>query len=325
MLFALREELDVISSMQVIDREVFYYLAARTNLDSGFVGKVIKVSYGGMALDLSERVSSGRRKSLFVVSSTDVRHSVERLVTQGVFARASEVGKGKPLLLVRVFYVEFMAQNRSVKNELSICLVDRLVLDKRDIFNGNNALQEDSMQDCHGESREVGRTIFQHQQQADFEEKFTMSLDWQPSEPDLKMILFRAFGAKHKIADIDPVWVGEFVAHWYSQQDRQHTQREWTVRLGARLVDYFRRPGHFDNLRGVRGGAGVGKTHVEKSSHVLPDWAKPPKDDAALIAWMRAHGYGDAPRGFGYQETRGWLRRKIDERVAASHLPKIAH
>jgi len=323
MLFALRDELDVISNMQVIDRELFYYLAGRTNLANGVIGKVCRVSYGGIASGLSESMESGRRKNLFTVTATEIRNSLARLVKKGLFGRLSKAGIGHDLILVRTFFVEYLNAQRSVKNELSKSLVDRLAQDVYDYGNNNNELGKEETRAYQANNSELSINIKQQQQQQPNFEKFSLSLNWQYDIASLKMILFRAFGSKHKISDIDPVWIAEFVSYWASQPGRQHTQAEWTARLGTRLIDYLRRPGHFDALRGIK--AQEQKTYVEKNSKALPAWAKPPKDDAALVNWMLKHGYGNAPAGYGYAETRGWLRRKIDMRIQENNLPKVAH
>jgi len=324
--FLLQDEMEILRDMQVVDREVFYYLSQRTNHADGVIGKVCKVSYGGMAFDLSERVGAGRKSNLWVVSSRNVRNSVERLKSVGLLVSFSQQGKGNPLLLVRVFFAEYVKQNSSVKTEVSRGLAFRLSGDSEDISMNNNALDNKTGRGWQGKREEVSITLLQHQQQQSEIKNgaFVMTLDWQPTADDLNMILFRAFGNRYKMDDIDLAWVSEFVGYWYSQENRQHTQREWTVKLGAKVVDYFRRPELFDKLRGASGGSGKG-AYVEGNSSRLPDWARPPKEDAALVGWMRKHEYGDAPSGFDFSQTRGWLRRQIDQRVADSNLPKISH
>ncbi len=323
--YLLSEEMELLRAMQVIDREVFYYLCQRTNHDNGVIGGVCKVSYGGIAFDLSEKIEPGRKSNLWAVSSDDVRNSVRRLIKAGLLESSSHKGKMKKLMLHRVFFIEYLLGCNSVKNEVTSRLPVRLT-----VTNNINPIKNSELRSLDGQAYqskldEVTITLLQqHQQENEIKsEAFIMTLDWQPTGEDLNMILFRAFGNRYKIDDIDLAWVSEFVGYWYSQENRQYTQRQWTVKFGAKVVDYFRRPELFDKLRGVRDSSkGV---YVEGNSHSLPAWARPPNSDNALIGWMNQHGYGDAPPGFDYQQTRGWLRRRIDQRVADSNLPKISH
>lgn len=320
----LPDEYDIVCQMQVVDREVFFYLAQRTDGKTGVVGVKCQVSYGGMALDLSERERAGRRNDLMVFSSTDVRHAVERLVDSGLLGRFSKAGKGNRLVLRREIFARFLARHHSDQKQVGRRLVDQLPNGTSESTKENNDIEKEKSAGWQANSHEVGRTNI-HQYQHRGEQPFAMTLDWKPVEADLKMILFRAGGTAFSLDKLDPAWVSEFVSYWWGQSGRMHTERQWTAKLASQLIGYLRNPGMFEQQRGVRVQQEQAQQYLEKNSRALPGWAKPPRDDSALVGWMQANGFGDAPPGYDYQATRGWLRREIDKRMASGGMPKIVH
>lgn len=318
------DEYNVVCDMQVIDREVFFYLVQRVD-SRGIVGVRCRVSYGGMALDLSERTRPGPQRELITFNSKQIENSVERLVKVGLFNRLSESGRGKDLLLHRVFSAGLASADRSDQNEFRIYQGFNRDIDKSDNVNKNNNLNC-SEQGNNGLIRgEFRTTNIQHHHQQKSDDSFQMSMDWVPDDQMIKMILFRSFGSRFKITDINPAWITEFMMYWSGRNER-HTSAQWMHKLGKLLIIYLNIPGEFERRNGVfESGSGRGKTHMERNSSALPDWARPPRNDSALCGWMRKFGYGDGPAGVSVEQTRGWLRRQIDDRLSKNNLPKIAH
>lgn len=324
-MLVLPDEYNIVSQMQVIDREVFFYLAQRTDKHSGLVGDRCHVSYGGMALDLSERMSPGRRSSLIVFSSTDIRNSVQRLVEVGLLRRESGDRKGCRLMLVRVFFEQWRQRDRSEQKQVS----RRLVGGCHDVSSVNNLKnnilpkdKDDRLRKYSGEVSTTSNNLLLHQ---GTEKEFSMRLDWKPNESDLQTILMMAGGASYALDKVDQAWVTNFITYWWGRSDRKLSERQWVYKLAVEIIEYFRKPGLFERRRGSRVLDEKEQQYVEKNSRSLPQWARPPRDDGALVGWMQANGYGDAPQGYDYQQTRGWLRREIDKRMVDKGLPKIAH
>jgi hypothetical protein len=157
------------------------------------------------------------------------------------------------------------------------------------------------------------------------EKPFAMSIDWQPSENELRMILFRSVGSKHKIEDIDARWLGEFVGYWFSMTGRMMTQRQWTAKYAANVVRYFSDPTLVARKFGaVGGGMSAGKPAAyDANSRSLPDWARLPRGDEELVGWAKRFGFGEAKEGHGFIEFRADLRRKINARLAECNMAKV--
>jgi hypothetical protein len=51
---------------------------------------------------------------------------------------------------------------------------------------------------------------------------------------------------------------------------------------------------------------------------------QPPRSDHKLIPWMRAHGFGDGPKGLSYPQLRAWLSRKLTETLRADNCANSA-
>ena len=319
----LTEELDILWQMKVVDREVFFYLAQRTDYKTGVIGRRCRVSRGGIALDISERMEPGRRDKVWLVDCDDVKHAIERLVKVGLFQRLSKAVKGSSLVLSRVFLVEKLTEHQSAQKQVAHRLPYQLPSINAEIVNQNNEIEKETLIGCPGKPGEVVRTNI-HQYQHSDDKPFAMALDWKPVDDELNLILFRS-GLGHLFDKVDPAWLGEFVSYWWGQSGRQHTNRQWTSKLATQIIGYLRNPGLFEQQRGQRVQQEQSKQYFEKNSRALPGWAKPPKDDNALSDWLRANEFGDAPAGYDYQQTRGWLRREIDKRMSAAGMPKLVH
>jgi len=320
----LAAEYKLISAMQVIDREVFFYLAQRTDKRTGLIGKQCAVSYGGMALDLSERQESGRRKNLIVWTMKEIQHAVSRLVNCGVLRRESKSGEGNKLILVRVFFAEDLPVDKSVKNELGRRLGGRLVGKDEKKTNNNNSIEKLNAGGWESKTPEVGRTnIIYINNNNNRDDKFAMPLSWKPSEDELKALLFMAGGKSFSLDRIDSAWVSGFVGYWWSQQNSRFTQREWTEKLSRRLISYFRDPGLFDRLNGNKAST-VRDRQFDPGNKRLPDWAKIPRDDNSLCSWANYHGYRDAYQREDFPQYRGALQRLVNERLQEKKLSKIS-
>jgi len=314
-------EYEVLMQMNVIDREVFYYLAQRTDQSNALRGRKCKISRSGIALDLSEREYSGRRRPLWVISSDDVKHSIERLVKSGLLRRFGESGKGAVIILSRVFLQKYLIENKSVQKQVARRLPGRLPGFEENKINKNNGLEEISTEGCPLNNGKVARTIYTSISTI-ADKPFSMTLDWKRDVNDLRMILMRSGCSLEKI---NKDWITEFISYWWGRQERKLTKNQWTAKLASQLIGYLRNPELYDQLHGRRLNNEREQQYVERNSKELPKWAKPPRDDNALGEWMRINGYGDGPIGLVISQTRVWLRGEIDKRMAAQGLPKIVH
>jgi hypothetical protein len=318
-------EYDIVCQMQVIDREVFFYLAQRTDGKTGVVGDRVRVSRSGIALDISERMTPGKRGAVWAVTSDNVKDSIDRLVSIGLFKRLSKVGKGSSLVLSRVFLVDFLSEHYSVKKQVPQRFPDQLPDELSIIDNNINNIEENEATGSPLKTPEVPRTN-NISTTTEAEKPFAMSIDWQPSENELRMILFRSVGSKHKIEDIDARWLGEFVGYWFSMTGRMMTQRQWTARYAANVVRYFSDPAMVARkFGGGVSGVAVGKQAAyEANSKALPDWARLPRGDEELVGWSKRFGFGDPEMGDGWIEFRAKLKQKINRRMVEANMAKVS-
>lgn len=317
MLIVIDSELDIVWQMQPLDRDVFMYLAQRVDLLTGVVGKSRAVSYGGMALDLTERVTAGRSVgALRVVTSKQVLNSVGRLVAAGLFRRLSVSGQCN-LLLERVFLAEKLNAHKSVKNKVGRELGGRLVDINgifNNVFNELNDFNEVSWED---KIEEVGTTLSINQSNysgssMSKNERFAMPLDWQYSEKDLEVMVKRA-GLKFEL--INPVWVAEFIAYWYAD-GRELNQREWFKKLSDTVIDNLRNPGLFDKRRGLVADASKPARAVPVVQGGGNEWERVPRDDSKLMGFIQRWGFTMPPPGASFEQARARLAREIEQRKA---------
>jgi hypothetical protein len=311
MLLVLPDELYVLREMRPFDRDVFNYLAERVDYQTGIVGRSRKVSYGGMALDLSERDVARRVKStLWKVTSDQVRNAVRRLIDEGLLVSLSKKGDKCDLILRRVFLADLLFRDNSVQNPVAAQLPEQLTYLLGLFPLNNNKIEEIKESSEQGRIDSVAITSFSNiNNNAD--DRFLMSLDWQYSEPELLMILHR--GGGYTMAGVNPAWISGFIAYWWGEGKRLGNQREWTAKLGMKLIGYLRQPGMFETLHGISEKSD--KNSTVNGEH-LPDWARPPRDDGQLVSWMRRHQYGDPPPGLDYKQARAYLHRAITIRLA---------
>jgi hypothetical protein len=318
MLIIFDDELEALRLMQPLDQAVFYYLAERVNFETGLIGQSRRVSYGGMAFDLSERETERRaRESLRTVTSKQVENSVARLVNAGLLARQSKSGFNQNLLLVRVFWVSALGKGNCAQKAVGSAVGSELgvllgVLSKLS-FNKNNYIetkQADISEPVHEPvGSAVGTTSFtHHQQQGD--DKFTMTLDWQPTPDEYEFALIRA-GKRAEM--VKPEWVAEFVTYWFAEGKRRYSQREWTARLAMRMVDFLRDPALFDRIRGSQPGKAAPSAGGQTAR---PEWARIPVDDEQLQPWAIKHGFGQAEPWMSYQQYRNVLRNKVENKLS---------
>jgi hypothetical protein len=317
MLIVLDDELEAMRSMQPLDQAVFHYLAERVDFETGLIGQSRRVSFGGMAFDLSEHETERRRRdSVRAVTSKQIENSVARLVNAGLLSRQSKSGFNQSLLLVRVFWVSALgkchcvqkADGSAVGSQLGVLLG---VLNKLSVNKNNNieAKQENEREAmCEPVGSAVGTTSFTHQQQQG-DEKFLMRLDWQPTAEEFEMALFRA---GKRIDAVRQEWIAEFVTYWFAEGKRRYSQREWTARLAMRMVDFLRDPALFDRVRGSQA-AKSAPGAAGKAGR--PEWARIPVDDEQLQSWAVRHGYGEAEPWMSYLQYRNVLRNKVENKL----------
>jgi len=308
MLIILDEELDLLSEMQPIDRDLFNYLAERVDYKTGTIGVSRRISYGGMSRDLSESQTERRRPdSLRCVTSKQVENSTNRLIIAGLLERRSKSGFNQPLMLVRVFWAAAVGKGNCAKkpdgSQLGVLMG---VLNNLNA-NINNNLQEKTQTSWEQKPKPVGTTSNIQQQQYSGDE-FFMNPEWTPSSDEYEMILLRA---GYRVDKVPALWVREFIDHWSCDKSRKYTQAQWTKRLAYKMIGYLRDPGLFDRLHGVGE-----KSRQAVANPQYPEWARVPNDDPSLVPFMRKHGYGDPPPGVDYRQARALLKRKVDLRLS---------
>jgi len=305
MLLVLPDELEILRDMRPLDRDVFNYLSERVDYESGVIGRSRRVSYGGMALDLSERDVARRVKStLLKLTSIDIENSVKRLVKAGLLERLSKSGIGCALILKRVYWVSLYS---SVQNPVARQMLGELLGFIKNKTTDNNELDNKKESSCEVRFGSVATTSLQHTTYS-AGDKFLMNLDWQPDNEELKKILALS---GHAVENINPAWVSEFISYWYAEGERALTQRQWTVKLARLLEDYLLHPGLFEKRHGI-------SKPVETPGFknlTMPDWAVLPRDDMRLVSWMRKFGYGDPPAGLDYKQARAYVQRQVDVRL----------
>ncbi|MFA6051546.1 MAG: DnaT-like ssDNA-binding domain-containing protein [Methylobacter sp.] len=307
MLIVLPDELAVLREMQPLDRDVFNYLAERVDFETGVIGKARGVSYGGIALDLSERDQSRRAKGkLRKLTSKQVENSVGRLVTMGLLERMSGLRVCDSLILRRFFWAKALHQDNSAKNPDGSKLGAQLGKLIRVFKLNNNNLNTEEQSRWEGKNVSDGTTSKELLLLRE-NEKFAMFLEWQPSQDELNMIFHRAGVDKSKIK---PEWISEFIGHWWGEGKRSYTQREWTARFGKQMISFLRNPSRADELVGL----GAVKSRSVGTEH-YPDWAQVPRNDSQLVSWMVRHGYGEPLPGHDYRQARAHLQRAVDIRL----------
>ena len=313
------EEYDIVCQMQVIDREVFFYLAQRTDHETGLVGDKCRVSRSGIALDLSERMEPGRRRACWVINSSDVKDSLRRLCNAGLLSALAESKKGETLRFARVFFVDWLQWRQSVKKQVPQQVPQRFPEHALEINNDINQLELNKQTGSPEVPQQVPRTINITTTTSEPEKQFAMSLEWSPNETELRAMLFRSVGSKYKIEDIKPEWLADFVSYWHVHPGRQYTQSQWTNKFFQNVVLYFRDPAF---VARKFGGGQSGSGSANKST--LPDWARLPKNDSDLVSWAKRNGFGEADSGDGFAEFRAKLQRKINQRLSENNLQKVS-
>ena len=306
MLLVLPNELEILKNLRPLDRDVFYYLAERIDFKTGIVGKARRVSYGGMALDLSEQDVARRVKATLVkISVCQAENSVKRLVAAGLFERLSLSGMKKDLVLMRCFWSILLSGHDSVQNPVAGQLCHELLGIISLIGLNNKELQLNYNLSCGSEGGSVATTSLR--QSSTTPECFLMTMDWEFSTDDMGLILKRA---GYSLDKVNPAWVAEFVGYWWGEGKKQLSQRQWTIKLANRLIGFMGHPELFEGYLGNHVKAfrpsGLG-AETDK-----PAWCNPPKDNDKLVPWMRKHGYADPAPGLTFGEARANLQRAID-------------
>jgi hypothetical protein len=309
MLIVLDEELDILRSMQSLDRDVFHYLAARVDFETGLVGSV---SYGGIALDLSERTCHGRSQdAIQALDRHKARNSVKRLISAGLLRSYSEQGKDQDLILLRVFWARLLDKDNSEQNKLTRNLratYAAVIAKLGSVINNIDKNKDVEKRETYADFAITSNNIHTYT-----DAEFSMSVSWQPSLDELEAMLVRS---GYAMDQVDPVWITKFVGYWSLEknQGRKYTQGGWTHKLMLELIDNLRHPGLYEQRRGIGNPQGRTRPAPARASS-LPEWAVPPREDHLLNGWMRKHGYGDGPPGFAFYQMRQWLQSAIEGRL----------
>lgn len=305
-MFILPDELELLRTMQPLDRDVFYYLAERCDFKTGITGNVRKVSYGGIAFDLTEHDGERRLKSsLQILTARQVRNSVIRLIDSGLLRSLSGKGKQQLLILERVFFANLLSLHNSVQIADGKVLADQIACEIYFLYNLFNELQGNNQSRRQAKTEPDGITsLYHHHQEIEFE----MTPDWQPECNELAMLYHRA-GVNPDV--VNPAWITNFIGYWWSHPERKFSQRAWTYRFASEMIRFVRNPSLFDSLRGK----GSVKTRTVGNEHI-PDYKKIPKDDDKLVSWAQRYGFEGPQIGQSYQQFRVSLLRSVEKREA---------
>jgi hypothetical protein len=312
MLIVLPDESEIVRDMQPLDRDVFYYIAERMDFETGVTGQRVRISYGGMAYDLSEHNTERRASGLLRKLTIDqVRNAVRRLISRGVLKSHSEKGKSNDLLLERVFWVRCMGLGYSVQKPDARQMPDQITALARFLLSKIKRLKEENQSSCQPKTGPDAITL-NTINQSNSDDKFSMRLDWRPTADEFEVLLYRS---GFRVDQVNPDLITEFVSFWSSpeQRGRVETQYGWTRKLVMQVLKYLRHPGLFEQQQGIR--LQAEKKSGKAKASGLPEWAGPPRDNTALGRWMRQYDYGDGPPGLTMDQTRNWLTPRIEARL----------
>jgi len=316
----LTEETDILRDMRPLDRDVFHYLMDRMDFKTGVIGKIVRISYGGIAYDLSEdRVARRKSESLMTYDKDNIRRSVNRLIQAGLLRTESSKGWRESLILVRVFYERLLGLGHCAKNpDATTDVIDmplQIIAQVKflyNIFNNIDTEKKSKEQVVKNPDATADDITLNTINQPYTAEKFSMRLDWRPTADEYDSII-RLSGFSPD--QVNPVWIAEFLSYWADpeRRGRLESQYYWTRKLAMQVLKYLRHPGLFEQEQGIRQQAE--RSNNNPKSMGRPEWARIPIDDEQLQPWAARHGYGAADIGWNYQQYRNMLRAKVEARL----------
>lgn len=300
--------------VHALDRQVFHALTLATEWDTGRVGGKHRISYARVAAHLSEDIPRKAIGSQQRVTGRQVRNSVDRLIRFGLFERISEKNADQ-LELVRVFWRDLVTAGKSAQNPdgRQMAATMHSLADKFDSKNKEMERSAESSRQGNGDPDGIYSYNNHHHTRARAREdsRVKLTLDWQPDHHCQQMLKFR-YGADPGDR-LNPDWTREFVLYWATEGVAK-TPEQWARKWVKTMIQYLRNPEFFDSINGLKGA----EKQTPKGRRVEPV----PRNDGALLAWARKHGFRDARPGEETPAYRAELERyraalidgKADER-----------
>jgi hypothetical protein len=233
--------------MHALDSDVFQYLCSHTDWATGRIGMNSTLSYAGIAATLNEDIPRKPTKALRVVKRRCVRNSAERLIKAGLLLRQSISEKNNNrLLLDRVFWVELLLTDDFATNPDSRQIAGLMTeLLKNKPFNNSHL---NKIRTLSNSDRYYPVSIYKTNPLSNAKKHvFRLSLTWQPDRKFVDCFL-QASGFSGK--QIEKIWFGKYVQYW-STQEIERTQREWSEHFANHMQGYLLRPGYFEEMNGI--------------------------------------------------------------------------
>ena len=296
--------------MHHIDELVFNKLSELMDVNTGEIGFSSRISMNIIAENLTEcmaRKAIGNRVSL---DRAGVRRSINRLVNVGLLERHSKKDQtNKRLKLVRVYWRDFVALCKSVKNpevtaevtliDYSVKILSYIISDLHDFKKVIHNPEVTAEVIC---NKPNTTTEFAKQNLKDSKQVVAMDMDFKFDDEIVKQILSQ-YGFDY--LKIDKRWTAGFVSKFWAK-GLKITWREWHYKYTQKMAEYFANPALFDSLNG---GALVAKPKLAGVKVLIP---AVPRDDHSLVAYAAKHGFRDALVG---ELTKDYRRYLISERM----------
>lgn len=307
-LFVLAVERDLLSQRWAhsLDELVFNRLAELTDLRNGEIGFSSRISVARLASELSEEVERKSKGCRISVSRDQCLRSINRLVKFGLFDRRSQ---GKRLMLVRVFWRDFVSVCKSVqkadttadtmKLSDSIKILSWIINDLHD-YKKVIHRADTTADTTHNKPTTTMGFAKQIPKNKSF--RLAMDLDFVFDVDTVQKILER-YGFDY--LKIDKRWEAGFVSHWWAN-GLQINWMEWHEKYCQKMAEYFSNPSLFDSLNG---GALVKKPKLAGVRCLIP---AVPRVDGDLSKFAIKHGFRDANVG---ELTKDFRRYLIGERM----------
>jgi len=321
-LIVLPSERDRLLGLHAMDERVFNYLCERTDYRSGLIGIKSSVSYGRMALDLSEHIPRKALAKQIKLTRKDAINSTARLVKANLFTRLEAKANSKRLKLMRNFWRDLLNTNNSVQNPDGTQLVQLMVLLNSDKFNKNSNLSDYSKSRWHNVAIPDGTNL----STTTSTNSFSMSDEWSPS---------RAFAARVKSAGFDiqqddkllfDYALVEMRMYWMAEQGNkarnqigwelvllksmQHLKQEATAEAFANAKPRSEAQGAGSEAKAASAGNYAAGVKSKPAGLIIP---KVPnyRNQNDLVRWQATT---KAPEPRAGEETYDYYRRMLDWR-----------
>ena len=285
-----------------IDQLVLRYLLVRMDAGSGVCGLRSGLSYGRIALDISEKGGAGSRKALVTFTRKDVLNCVTKWVKQGLLLRDSSSQK---LRVSFVFWTEYLASPKSAQKEVSTEVSTRLV--------HQDSLKSDAYGNKNSEvSTEVSTSLTTNYYIEN--DEFVMSDEWKPTTQFVKLAEAYGYqvgeGANYRklmmqgIADVQMYWQSSQGKH---RRDNQHGWHKELLRT-MQVIDAQSSAG--DKVTPI---AKAAKAYQKKRRGSVVRPVPHESKHGEVDGWQREYAKLGAPAartqaGYGYPEWCSDLR-----------------